>query len=625
MATIGEDGIPALIACAGRNDSPEAGAVIAEALAKIGPPAADPLLRLVDEAKSPRRGELLAAADALGRLGEARAVEPLVRLFARSDATVRQVVVQALDRLGWQPQDGEIAARYWILKRDWERCAALGVDATPPLLETLRDGDSSVAAGAAAALGRTGDLRAVKPLIEMARHADAAVRAAVVGALGALGDTRAIMPLIAAIEDPEVGVVMAAVDALGQIGAPGIPPLLEALRGSNADLRGVAARALAQIGAPALGPLIRALSDRDVHVVVGAAEALGRIGDKRAVDPLLAHLENETSHVRQAACRALGEIGDQKAVMPLTEMLKDGDYDVRFAATAALGKVRDPRAVQPLIAALKHENPDVREAAAVALGQSGDDWAIEPLLAVLSDGRFSVQMAAARALGNLGERAVPSLVHALRTNGSWNVRYAVAIALGIIGSERAVRPLMDALEDDDSRVRWSAADALDKIGTEEAAGAARGWRASQEDVWDYEDAGSERKALEAETGVLTGARVYRIVPLKDQHLREHDRLAISGTLTCAACEESFSVTDIDVAMRRSVFSEDKVHTWTCPQCRSRTTISGFITASGQGEPKYWLAVQRDADVAERGTLAGWPKLAIETLSSGEFEQVFVNR
>jgi HEAT repeat protein len=420
-----------------------------------------------------------------------------------------------------------------------------------------------------------------------------------------------------------------------------VPPLLEALRnkapsarshpaqqrrgGDNPDLRAVVARALAKIGSPAVPPLIKALGDHDLYVVIGAAEALGRIDDRRAIDPLLTCLASETSHVRQAACRALGEIGDQKAVIPLTEMLKDGDYDVRFAATAALGKVRDPRAVQPLIAALKHENPDVREAAAEALGQSGDTWAIEPLLAVLGDSRFSVQVAAARALGKLGEQAVQPLLHALRTNGNWNARYATAMALGLIGSERAVRPLIDALQDDDSRVRWNAAAALDKIGTAEALAAARNWRASQEQVWDYIDAGNERRLLETETGTLTGARIYRIFPLKGQHLREHDHLAISGTLTCAACEGRHAVTDIDVTLRRNLFDRGNVYTWTCPQCSSRTTISGYITTTDKGEPRYWLAVQRDSDLPTHGLVAGWPRLTIETLSNGEFEQVFVNR
>jgi len=624
LAAIGEAAVPALIASARHYDSVEATTFIAQALARIGAPAIEPLLSLLAEGNNRPRplGPLLAAADALGRLGDGRAVEPLVRLFARSDPVLRQVIVQALDRLGWQPQEGEMAARYWILKRDWGRCAALGPDATTALLDALQDDDPSLVAGAATALGQGGDLRALEPLIAIARHPDSTVRAAVTGALGALGDTRAVMPLISAMQDPEVSVVVAAVAALGRVGAPGVPPLLEALRSTNADLRSAATRALAEIGVPAVTALIRALADRDLHVIIGAAEALGRIGDRRAVDPLLACLESDTSHVRQAVCQALGEIGDQRAVLPLTEMLRDGDYPVRFAAAAALGKLRDPRAIQPLIAALKHENPDVRAAAAEALGQSGDDWAIEPLLAVLSDPRFSVQVAAARALGNLGERAVRPLAQALRSNAHWNVRYAAAMALGLARSEQGVRALIDALQDDDSRVRWSAASALDKIGTDEARAATSTWRSAQDQVWDYVDAGSDRRLLEAETGLLTGARVYRLLPLKQQRLQEHDHLAISGTLTCA-CAASLAVADIDVALRRSLFGEDKVYTWTCPKCQSGITISGYITGTGQEEPQYWLVVQRDGDPTHHAG-AGWPSLDIGTLSHGEFDQVFAD-
>ena len=139
---------------------------------------------------------------------------------------------------------------------------------------------------------------------------------------------------------------------------------------------------------------------------------------------------------------------------------------------------------------------------------------------------------------------------------------------------------------------------------------------------DYVDVGNERRTLEAETGQLPGARVYRLVPLKEQRLRERDRLAISGTITCASCGRSTAVTDIEVTLRRTLFDEGLVHTWTCPQCENHTIISAFITTNGDAERAYWLAVQRDSDPMNSGPAMGWPTLTIDTLSSGSFEQVF---
>jgi len=188
-----------------------------------------------------------------------------------------------------------------------------------------------------------------------------------------------------------------------------------------------------------------------------------------------------------------------------------------------------------------------------------------------------------------------------------------------------VQPLIAALEDDDSRVRYSAACALDRIATEEALDATHAWRASMERVWDIVDAGTERKLLESEIGPLAGARVYRITPLKDQALQEHDHLTISGTLTCASCEGSFDVADIDIALRRSLFADGRTYTWTCPQCDSHTGISGFITDDGKAEPGYWLAVQRDNAASTRGAASGSPRLIVQTLAHDGFEQVFARR
>jgi len=49
----------------------------------------------------------LAAVEALGRIADKRAVDPLVRVLEDADEWVRQAALRALKGLGWQPQSSE--------------------------------------------------------------------------------------------------------------------------------------------------------------------------------------------------------------------------------------------------------------------------------------------------------------------------------------------------------------------------------------------------------------------------------------------------------------------------------------------------------------------------------------
>ena len=145
-------------------------------------------------------------------------------------------------------------AEAWIeeLRRttDWvehgrivQAVATLGEPAVPPLIEALRDGDGYVRSGAAEALGKIGDRRAVEPLIaalappedsEDGEHVEACVQ--IVTALGLLGDARAIAPLVhwlpAFLDPPPAGgfcVSWYLIEALGVLRAVEAEPLLQPL------------------------------------------------------------------------------------------------------------------------------------------------------------------------------------------------------------------------------------------------------------------------------------------------------------------------------------------------------------------------------------------------------------
>ena len=92
------------------------------------------------------------AAYALGEIGDARSVEPLIAEIKDSDSDVREAVANALEDIGWRPDQGVNGAAYWVARQEWDRCAQIGKPAVEPLLSALTDSDSNVREAVANAL-----------------------------------------------------------------------------------------------------------------------------------------------------------------------------------------------------------------------------------------------------------------------------------------------------------------------------------------------------------------------------------------------------------------------------------------------------------------------------------------
>ncbi len=170
--------------------------------------------------------------------------------------------------------------------------------AVEPLIAALGDGNSDVRAAAAQALGKIGDPKAVEPLIIILRYDDAysLARKQAIWALGMIGDARAVDPLISVLNNsghPETQTL--ASEALGNIGDPrAVDPLIKALTDKDRFVRVSAAEALGEIGDPrAVGPLTKALDDHWIENY--AAEALRKINESVANPPIEALDETGTA------------------------------------------------------------------------------------------------------------------------------------------------------------------------------------------------------------------------------------------------------------------------------------------------------------------------------------------
>jgi HEAT repeat protein len=158
--------------------------------------------------------------------------------------------------------------------------------AVEPLIKALSDGGQEVRESAARALGEIGDKRAVKPLIKALEDEDYSVRAIAAGALGNIGDKRAVEPLIKALKDKDFNVrYKAAKDNLtlgtGKITISEFAKRVKvnAMPSERSEARYRAAEALGNIGdTRAVEPLTKTLEDGDRDVRNTAKEALKKLG-----------------------------------------------------------------------------------------------------------------------------------------------------------------------------------------------------------------------------------------------------------------------------------------------------------------------------------------------------------
>lgn len=448
------------------------------------------------------------AVDALGRLGDARAVDALCEVMSnkKNDVSLRKSAAEALGMIG-------------------------DAKAVPALITALSDVGvdewTSPRLAAVVALGRIGDARAVDALLPLAtaKDKDLEVRYRILTALAAMGSPKATSVLGTAAQSddyqlagiglsglakiPEARAVKAAVKVIsehdcffmrGDLEIENVAATLVAnpamtLDDVNAVLqqdennsaqrpaaqfmsRSTDPRALGMLvawvaedggiledielanllrplGAKGVDALLAALTDEETYFKWNIIRALGLLGDARAVPALKKFLLEEDGGrqmERGDALVALARLGVTDVVPTMIEEAKTGES--RSQLLAALGMLKDPRALEVLLAALRETKGDeayrIRAAAARGLEQLGDARATEPLLAALGDRDTSVRIGAAQALAQLppDPRSIEPLLAMLsyaRSAGGWDLRFAAVPALARLQDPRIFPALTMAL------------------------------------------------------------------------------------------------------------------------------------------------------------------------------------
>ncbi|NLE99407.1 MAG: HEAT repeat domain-containing protein [Anaerolineales bacterium] len=403
-----------------------------------------------------RAGQAVAcdAAQALGTLGDPRAVAPLSQALDHPSLVVRQAAVRALGALGG-PQASAVLGDVLLSEDDeLSQIAAQVLGAMrdeaglEPLGAALTSGDLERRQLAIEALSLSEAEGAVNLLLPIIADADDPLRVRAIEIVGRLGGLDAVEPLMAVLNEggEPSGVAARALHAIAER-HPGsalrerlVVPYREALAAPDESERREAAAVLealgwqpgrdeaaarfwiaqrdwemcAQVGNPAVPELMAVLEQDEPEALCGAAGALSAIGDLCAWDYVAALIGHADATVREAAARVLGQLAarqptparKEQLATELSPLLRDGDERVRIAAFAGLSPLGDVGLFALLAGLLMGEQEDERCAGAWGLGRLKHPRGVGLLLEALGDPNDELRALAAEGLGSSGDDAV---------------------------------------------------------------------------------------------------------------------------------------------------------------------------------------------------------------------------
>ncbi|KMY69185.1 hypothetical protein AAU61_06725 [Desulfocarbo indianensis] len=478
----------------------------------------DRVSHLIFQLQAPAPDLRLRAAQALGELGDRRAVPALVDRLADEDPAVGEAASQALLNLRGREVAVRLAPLLSVEQVGLRNAAMhllrrLGEDAPDMLLDllgendrdlrifaadilanvdapgvaraltkALEDPDPNVRANAATSLGQRGEASALPNLIQLLGDEEW-VAFAVIEALAHIGEPAAVEPLIACLRDGSEILRVAVAEALGRFRDPkALPPVLEAMRRSEGPLLQHLLSALLKSANPTmlkgmdkqlreracLG-LIDALNDPSEQVVADALLGLAVLGDGSSVYSILDLARKEPNEqILELIVLALGSIGE---LAPLVGAVDDPSPRLAEAAVRALGQIGGEAAVDPLIKALRHPAKAVRHLATRNLGVVGSRRALAALLVALGDSDDDIKIHAAWALGRLGDAGTVPTLGVLLGHQKEPVRYQALEALLAINGQAVRKVFIDGLDSRSPFRREMCAKGLGRMGAGEGMGA----------------------------------------------------------------------------------------------------------------------------------------------------------
>ena len=466
LATHGTRAVPVLVAAASELDA-EGQKLVAMALGQIGSADGVPFLCSLLAGDTP---VVIAAAGALGAIGDRGAYEPLMASLDHPVEAVRRAAVGALNSIGHPEMESAVrrllAQPSSRLRESAARIAGyFGYDgALEAMLQLARDGDEGVRRAVVEHLVNFDDPRAAAATLDaLTQDRAATVRAAAARALAQSDDDDSLRALVKACDDPDLWVRYYAIRALARRtrdDAFVVTALRRLARDDAAPpVRIAAIEGMAAIPAPVFVPVLKSKStDTEPEVADAALRAMGAFSADDTRDVLVRELSSSDRARQLAALAAVAQQRDEQWVPFLRFLAESGDAATKRACVVALRDIGSTRAVAALVQlaesmqlrplvlqalgtldasqveflgdALAYENEGIRCMVVESLGRMKHPAVVKLLVAALDDPSSAVRLAATQALARLDLRSAKGqLAQMSRTDESPAVRHAARDAV----------------------------------------------------------------------------------------------------------------------------------------------------------------------------------------------------
>ncbi len=285
----------------------------------------------------------MAAASALGKLGEPSAVPKLVEALDDENPNVRSRCCAALAQLD-HPQ------------------------AVPPLINRISDPNADVRREAAVSLASIGTDQALAALLDMLDDPNTSIRRIAAASLGEAGTVEAVQPLTDALNDESSAVRSAAVFSIIEL-------LSNAPTQQSHQIRDTVVSELKGADTATIQPLVEILEESSqTRQRRNAAWFLGRVvedADPEIIEVLVDALESDDNSTAQFAATSLSEIGGEQVEDELLEFVSDtnNDEEARAKAVYVLGQVGGQRSADKIQKLTEDDSKQVRKRAFAAVSK----------------------------------------------------------------------------------------------------------------------------------------------------------------------------------------------------------------------------------------------------------------
>jgi HEAT repeat protein len=505
------------------------------------------LLQLLDN-------EFLSTAviDALGEIGDPRALHPLARILPSLDTIVAGHGAKAMMAIYRSATESlsfkNSLAEYHQPEHLQKILSRAGVEKLHTLLQT--SSDMEVLEAAVILLGWYGDISMLTTFFHLLENE--ALVGAVETALFSMGK-KVNGALLDALDNDSDVVKIVALRTLRYLGEVDCQEKIASfLHSRNPDLQleGVETAKLSpsKIYLPLLQDLLK---NGSVAIACKAAEALACYRFTTLQDFLTALVVSDRPETRMRAALLLCRVREEGESMLLDSLMHDTNVEVRRVAMKAAGMQSMDVSIPKLGAALHDPDISVKIAAVLAVAEFRTPLLVGDILALLGSGDETLDHAVVKALGMMGAKdAEGALVEFLEKGDiSRRMEYALLETLGRISATSASETIRSRyLSSPDPDIRRLAVDTLGQLGDTNSIDAVES--ALQDSHW------SVRVAVLHVLGKLGGAREMPLlldaIHDPDNMVRKHAILAL-GDIRSVSAIPSLVQQLADMDMSRHAF------------------------------------------------------------------------